>query len=504
MLRELIRNAHDSITRRAEPVEPVDERGQAAPPPRISIEVDPAARQIRIADNGRGLTDAEIEAALSTIGQFGIGLLSAFIVADRVSVVTKAAGHEALHWESHGAQGYTVRPGHRDDVGTTVVLHINPQHTRYLETARIKQIIRTCPDFNGVPISVNDDAVTAPLFEPLDASEAQRYAALEQAYAALFKDRTVTARVGRFEPVALPAVLADADDPLTLHLNAANPIIRRLVARSQLEDEVSRSALQSIYNNARILAATTLPADVVQTMCAQSSQAIDLMLGLDEKADSAAAGDADPEPPPAYLSCSVTLPEGEPRSEEIFGAVRRSVLEAGPYYWQVRRADSSPAGSDLPLDLDEPPARAVLHVAVFAGPRLNQGLVNEVSIGQILGLPQLILCDEGHPELPPSFADVPRHTVRGLGAVLRREVLSALAAHPEVGRDREHERYLSPSVLAWCAGLEESAGWAISARYATWPEFLKADSAEVASAAGIEVALVEAAKSGLRQLAGED
>ena len=835
-LREMIQNAHDSITRRAELAR---ERGGAEPPtPRISVEVDRAAQEIRIADNGCGLTDAEIDAFLSTIGrsgtnelrqrivaadrgrtveligQFGIGLLSAFIVADRVSVVTKATGHDALHWESFGGRDYSVRPGRREFVGTTVILHVSPQHTRYLDSVRLKQIIRTYADFIGVPVYVNDDAepansVTAPwhrshadererfmthrdfwdrrfadenalhllvvdepfhwpdadypggertgrisgvlavtdrrtpdvnargtvdvyinrmfigaanrdvlppwakflqgvlecneltpnaardnvrhnaalvavqrtlgdlvvreltrlseasrrsfteimrwhsyhilamavqpeherffravadlalletdqgpmtvadylagaerradgsgvvhylteeesakqymllagargvrvfdcteafaerflkkyaetwpervrlsrldqagaesLFEPLDAREVERYAALEQAYATLFADRRVTARASRFQPSALPAVLtetresrrrremdvlaqdvtmpsairdivqdflAEADDPLTLHLNAANPIIRRLATRPSLDDEVSRSALQALYNNALMLLARTLSADAVQSMFTQFNQVIDLMLGLAEQvargtgaSEPADAVPADIAPPqPSYLSCAVTLPEGEPRSEEIFAAVR-SVLETKPYYWQVHRADSPPADSNLPLDLDAPPARAGLNVAVFAGPTLNQGLVNEVSIGQILGLPQLILSDEGHPELPSSFADVPRRTVRGLGAVLRKEVLTALAEHPEVTRIREYERYLSSSILTWCADLDEAVGAAISARYPTWPEFLAADSADVALLAGIDVALVEAAKSGLRLLAEED
>ena len=216
-----------------------------------------------------------------------------------------------------------------------------------------------------------------------------------------------------------------------------------------------------------------------------------------------APADVATDPQPSYLACSVSLPEGEPRSEEIFAALR-SVLEDKPYYWQVLRADSPPADSELPLDLDEPPAHAALHVAVFAGPRLNPGLVNEVSISQILGLPQLILCDEDHPELPSSFADVPRQTVCGLGEMLREEVLTGLAEHPEVCRFREHERYLSPSVLAWCAGIDETAGSAISARYPTWPAFLEAEPAEIASAAGIAVALVEEAKSGLRLLAEDE
>ena len=172
-LREMIQNAHDSIIRRGELAA---ERGEPTPPaPRISVEVDRGAQEIRISDNGCGLTDAEIDAFLSTIGrsgtnelrqrivaadrgqtveligQFGIGLLSAFIVADRVSVVTKSTGHDALHWESRGGRDYSVRAGHREYVGTTVILHVSPQHTRYLDSIRLKQIIRTYADFIGVP-----------------------------------------------------------------------------------------------------------------------------------------------------------------------------------------------------------------------------------------------------------------------------------------------------------------------------------------------------------------
>lgn len=417
---------------------------EAGSAPRISVEVDRAARVIRIASNGR--------------------------------------------------------------VGTTAVLHVGPQDLSHLHTVRIKEIIRTCADFIGVPVYVNDEAepanpVTAPWHRSYVAGE---LTPLEQAYATLFPDRKVTARTHRFEPVTLPAVLTD---PLTLHLNAANPIIERLAARSDLGDEVSRSALQALYNNALMQLTHALPADSAQATFTQLNDAVDLMLRLAEQVErEPGQDDPTPEPAPTYLSCSVTLPEGEPRSEEIFAAVR-SVLETKPYYWQVCRADSSPVDSDLPLDLDEPPAHAVLNVAVFAGPRLNPGLVNEVSISQILGQPQLILSDEGHPPLPPSFADVPQRTVRGLGPVLMEDVLSALAEHPEVrrrNRSREHVPYLSPSVLAWCEELDESAGAMISARYPTWPEFLAADSTEVARDAGIDVAVVEAAKSELRLLAEDD
>jgi hypothetical protein len=262
-------------------------------------------------------------------------------------------------------------------------------------------------------------------FKPLGEHEAKQYAALEQAYVTAFEDRQVLARVSRFDPVALPALIA----PPTTYLNAANPIIRRLASRPNLQDEVSRAALRALYNNALILQAGTLPPDSARSIFTQLNRVIELMLELSEEV----GGPRTECPRPAYLSCAVTLPEGEPRSEEIFAAVH-SVLQDAPYHWRVRRADSPPHGSDLPLDLDEPPAGATLNVAVLAGPKLNQGLLNEISIGQILGQPLLVLIDEGHPDLPPSLADVPRSTVRGAGAVLCEEVRAALAGHPEVRR----------------------------------------------------------------------
>ena len=333
-------------------------------------------------------------------------------------------------------------------------------------------------------------------FEPLGEHEAKQYAGLEQAYATAFEGRPLQARVSRFEPATVPAHIT----PRTTHLNADHPIIRLLAARPDLNDEVSRVALRALYNTALILQGGSLRPDMAEVICAEYNRVIELMLEFAEQ-----SGKPRPaRPRPTYLSCAVTLPEGEPRSEEIFAAVR-TVLEDGPYYWQVRRADSPPVGSDLPMDLDEPPAGAALNVAVFAGPTLNQGVLNEASIGQILGLPQLILIDEGQPELPPSFVDVPCRAVRGGEAALLEEVLTALAEHPEVRRIRTYERYVSPSILTRVAGLDdEAAGAAISARYPTWPEFLAADTEEVARLAGTDVASVEAAKTVLRLLDEED
>jgi molecular chaperone HtpG len=189
-LREMIQNAHDSISRRSVLAA---ERGETElPSPVIRVVANREARTVEIIDNGSGLTRDEIGEYLSTIGrsgnteelrhrireadrsrtidligQFGIGLLSAFIVADKVSLVTKAADHEALRWESHGGENYQVEPAERAHVGTTVTLLLRPEDSRYLETARLRSIIRTYADFIGMPVYLNDEtdpanAVAAP------------------------------------------------------------------------------------------------------------------------------------------------------------------------------------------------------------------------------------------------------------------------------------------------------------------------------------------------------
>ena len=182
-LREMIQNAHDSITRRAELYR--QHGGQEPPQPRITIVTNSAALQIEIHDNGSGMTGQELDWYLSTIGrsgtaelreqiaaadrsraieligQFGIGLLSAFIVADWVAVVTKAGGHEALRWESQGGGNYTVEAAQRKETGTTVTIQLNPRYSRYLERSRLESIIRTYADFIGMPVYVNNDTEPA-------------------------------------------------------------------------------------------------------------------------------------------------------------------------------------------------------------------------------------------------------------------------------------------------------------------------------------------------------
>ncbi len=175
-IRELIQNAHDSCLRR---------RIELAEPhyrPRIDIELDVPERLITIRDNGIGLTEEEIGSYLATIGrgytrelrerlafsspeeaaeligQFGLGFLSAFLLASEVTLVTRSAqGGPALRWFSTGDEHYELQSGQRDEVGTTVLLRIKPSATFILNEQVLQEAIRTYAEFLTIPIYFNGE-----------------------------------------------------------------------------------------------------------------------------------------------------------------------------------------------------------------------------------------------------------------------------------------------------------------------------------------------------------
>jgi molecular chaperone HtpG len=176
-LRELIQNAHDSCQRRR------IEDSSAGPDykPRIDIQVDAGPRTLTLSDNGSGLTYAEIQNYLATIGrgytselqrrlavgnsgeaaafigQFGLGLLSAFIVAERVELLTRSyqPGEDGWRWESSGEEAYTLTPASRPEIGTTLTLHLRLEGEFLLNEALVREIVRRYADFLRIPITVN-------------------------------------------------------------------------------------------------------------------------------------------------------------------------------------------------------------------------------------------------------------------------------------------------------------------------------------------------------------
>ncbi|WP_166242900.1 molecular chaperone HtpG [Paenibacillus turpanensis] len=148
----------------------------------IKITADKGNRTLTIADTGIGMTQEDLENNLGVIaksgslafkkenevkdghniiGQFGVGFYSAFMVADVVTVISKALGSDqAYKWESAGADGYTIVPAEKDTVGTEIILKIkenteDDSYDEYLEEYRLRSIIKKYSDFIRYPIKMD-------------------------------------------------------------------------------------------------------------------------------------------------------------------------------------------------------------------------------------------------------------------------------------------------------------------------------------------------------------
>ncbi|KOR87954.1 molecular chaperone HtpG [Paenibacillus solani] len=181
-LRELISNASDAIDKIYYKALTDDNLTFNKEDYYVKITADKATRTLTITDTGIGMTKEDIENNLGVIaksgslafkseneakdghniiGQFGVGFYSAFMVADVVTVTSRALGSdEAYKWESEGADGYTITPAEKDSVGTEIVLKIkenteDDQYDEYLEEYRLRAIIKKYSDFIRYPIKMD-------------------------------------------------------------------------------------------------------------------------------------------------------------------------------------------------------------------------------------------------------------------------------------------------------------------------------------------------------------
>ena len=181
-LRELISNASDAEDKLAykaltDDQVPVDRKDL-----KITIVPDKEMRTLTVSDNGVGMTREELENNLGTIaksgsfqfkqdlakeekgedidviGQFGVGFYSAFMVADHVTVISRAYGSdEAWMWQSDGADGYTVTQCEKDAPGSDVIMHLKENadeedYSQYLETYKLQELIKKYSDYIRYPI----------------------------------------------------------------------------------------------------------------------------------------------------------------------------------------------------------------------------------------------------------------------------------------------------------------------------------------------------------------
>lgn len=180
-VRELVQNGHDSIVRR-EALKETFYQGE------ISIIYDSSEKSITFTDNGIGMDELDIENFLSVIGstgtgisrgeledmfseeligQFGIGMLSSFLVASKVRVQThKVNSDTAYQWVNYGSTECELSLIDRKEVGTAVTVFVRPDFTYLLDRQKLEEIIRRYCDFISVPVKINGagpvNAISAP------------------------------------------------------------------------------------------------------------------------------------------------------------------------------------------------------------------------------------------------------------------------------------------------------------------------------------------------------
>ena len=182
-LREIISNASDAIDKLAYVALTDDKVGMNRSDFKIVVVPDKENRTLTVSDNGIGMTKEELEHNLGTIaqsgsfqfkkdlsdedktksdtdviGQFGVGFYSAFMVSDKITVISKAYGSDkAYKWESEGADGYTITECEKNSVGTDVIMHIKPDtededYCEYLEEYGLEHLIKKYSDYIRYPI----------------------------------------------------------------------------------------------------------------------------------------------------------------------------------------------------------------------------------------------------------------------------------------------------------------------------------------------------------------
>ena len=180
-LREIISNASDAIDKLAYRALTDDKVGLNRDDFKIVVVPDKQARTLTVSDNGIGMTQEEMEnnlgtiaksgslqfkketedaddAELDIIGQFGVGFYSAFMVADKVTVISKAYGADtAWKWESEGVDGYTIEPWEKETVGTDVIMSIkadtdDEKYGDYLDEYALSNLVKKYSDYIRYPI----------------------------------------------------------------------------------------------------------------------------------------------------------------------------------------------------------------------------------------------------------------------------------------------------------------------------------------------------------------
>ena len=192
-LRELISNATDA-TLKLKHLTSIGEAKLDYDNPIIEVKIDKKGKKLHVIDQGVGMTAEEVEKYINEvafsgaeefldkykdsakdtgiIGHFGLGFYSAFMVANKVEIITKSYKDEpAAHWTCTGSPEFTLEPHDKKDIGTEIILHINDEDKEFLEENRIRELLLKYNKFMPVPIKFGTREETKKVGEGDNAKE---------------------------------------------------------------------------------------------------------------------------------------------------------------------------------------------------------------------------------------------------------------------------------------------------------------------------------------------
>ncbi|OIQ21500.1 MAG: molecular chaperone HtpG [Flavobacterium sp. MedPE-SWcel] len=190
-LRELVSNATDA-TLKLKHLTNIGEASVEYGNPVIEVKVDKEGKKIHIIDQGLGMTGEEVEKYINQvafsgaeeflekykdsakdsgiIGHFGLGFYSAFMVAEKVEIITKSHKDEpAVHWACDGSPEFTLEASDKTERGTEIILHVAEDSTEFLEESRINELLNKYNKF--MPVAIKFGTRTETLPKPEDAPE---------------------------------------------------------------------------------------------------------------------------------------------------------------------------------------------------------------------------------------------------------------------------------------------------------------------------------------------
>ena len=187
-LRELISNGTDA-TLKLKHLTSIGESKSEYGNPQIEVKIDKEGKKLHIIDQGIGMTAEEVEKYINQvafsgaeefldkykdsaqdsgiIGHFGLGFYSAFMVAEKVEIITKShTGAPAAHWSCDGSPEFTLEEADKDTRGTEIILHIAEDSTEFLEESRIRELLNKYNKFMPIPIKFGTKEINDPDFTP--------------------------------------------------------------------------------------------------------------------------------------------------------------------------------------------------------------------------------------------------------------------------------------------------------------------------------------------------